>query len=125
MNFLRVQRLLFLLALTGCSTVKTSYNGTIDDVSCENIAGWAMDWSREAQSIDIRIFDEGGLVKLKAPASIPRGDFRPGAQNHGFSVPTPVALKDGKNHFVHVAFEDSYLELRHSPRPLNCQREMP
>ena len=60
MNFLRVQRLLFLLALTGCSTVKTSYNGTIDDVSCESIAGWAMDWYREAQSIDIRIFDEGG-----------------------------------------------------------------
>ncbi len=115
-----MQRLIFLLALTGCSTLKTSYNGTIDDVSCESIVGWAMDWSRETQSIDITIYDDDGLVKLRAPARIPRGDFRPGAQNHGFSVPTPAALKDGKNHFVHVGFEDSHLELRHSPRPLSC-----
>jgi hypothetical protein len=108
------------LVLAGCSTPKTYYNGVIDDVNCEAIIGWAMDWSRVAQSIDVRIWDDGGLVNMRVNAQIPRANFNPGEQKHGYAVPTPAALLDGKPHSVHISFEDSQAELRHSPRPLSC-----
>jgi len=112
--------LLLALVLSACSTPKTYYNGVIDDVNCEFIVGWAMDWSRVAQSIDIRIWDDGGLVNMRVNAQIPRPNFKPGEQKHGYTIPTPAALLDGKPHFVHVSFEDSHDEVRHSPRPLSC-----
>jgi hypothetical protein len=114
---------LFLLAafsLSACSGPKTAYNGVIDDVNCDNIIGWAVDWSRVAEPIDVTVFDDDGRVNLRVRASLPRVNFRPGEQSHGFTIPVPAALKDGKSHFVHVAFEGTKAELRHSPRPLNC-----
>jgi hypothetical protein len=112
--------LLAVLGLAGCSRLHTAYNGVIDDVNCDNIVGWAMDWARVAESLDVTIFDDQGLMNLRVPARIPRANFSPGVQNHGFTVRVPDALRDGKSHFVHVAFEGTKAELRHSPRPLNC-----
>jgi hypothetical protein len=112
--------LLLALAISACSTPKTYYNGVIDDANCEFITGWVMDWNRALQSLDIRIWDDGGLVNLKVNANLPRSNFKPGQQLHGFTVPIPGVLQDGKPHMVHVAFENSREELRHSPRPLSC-----
>ncbi len=120
--FLQMKRCLLLLALIlgACSTPKTYYNGLIDDANCEFIIGWAMDWSRPTQSLDIRIWDDGGLVNLRVNAKLVRNNFNPGERLHGFTVPIPAALHDGKPHMVRVAFEDSHDELRNSPRPLIC-----
>ena len=111
---------LALLALTACSGRQTFYNGVIDDVNCDIIVGWAVDWSRVGQSIDVTIFDDDGRVNVRTLARIPRPNFAPGRQMHGFTIPTPAGFRDGKSHFVHVAFEGTKIELRHSPRPLNC-----
>jgi hypothetical protein len=114
-------RLVFLLlVLSACSHRKTLYNGIVDDVNCHFIAGWAMDWSHDSDSIDVRIYDEGGLLSLRVPTTLPRENFRPGADRHGFQIVTPAVWRDGKSHFIHVDFEGSPVELRHSPRPLNC-----
>jgi hypothetical protein len=112
--------LLAVLALAGCSGHKTAYNGVVDDVNCDNIIGWVVDWARVAESIDVTIFDDKGLMKLRVSARIPRANFSPGVENHGFTVRVPDVLRDGKSHMVHVAFEGTQAELRHSPRPLNC-----
>ena len=108
------------LVLTACSTPKTYYNGVIDDANCGFIIGWAMDWSRRTQSLDIHIWDDGGLVNLRINAKLLRNNFEPGERMHGFTIPTPAALRDGKPHMVHASFENSHDELRQSPRPLSC-----
>jgi hypothetical protein len=112
--------LLLLFVLSACSEPKTYYNGAIDDIDCDLIRGWAMDWSRGPQSIDVTILDDRTNFKKRIKAALPRGDFKPGEDRHGFTIPTPAPLLDGKSHMVRMVFEDSDTELRNSPRPLNC-----
>jgi hypothetical protein len=114
--------LLFCLSFLSCSGPQILYNGTIDNVSCTSITGWAFDWNRVTRPIEVKIWDDGGLVRLKSVAKIPRLDFAAGRRDHGFEIPVPLALLDGKSHWVHVSFEDSAAELRHSPRPLSCSK---
>jgi hypothetical protein len=120
-----MRRVLLFLALfcASCSGPQILYNGTIDNVSCTSIAGWAFDWNRVTKPIEVRIWDDSGIVRLKTVARNPRLDFEAGKRDHGCDIPPPREFFDGKSHWVHVSFEDSAAELRHSPRPLSCSSD--
>lgn len=112
--------LILIFVLGACSTPQTYYNGAVDEVNCNFVGGWALDWSRITQPIEITIWDDRSQFKTRIKAALPRGDFKPGEDKHGFTIPTPAPLLDGKPHLLRFTFEDSPAELKNSPRPLSC-----
>jgi hypothetical protein len=93
-----------------------SVEGYLDAVSADVIAGWAMDKTKPANPVTVELYDGDALL-----ASIPASEFRQdllgagkGDGYHGFKVPTPASLKDGKAHSVHARCAG--VELKSSPR---------
>ncbi|HKV42784.1 MAG TPA: hypothetical protein VJX67_26535 [Blastocatellia bacterium] len=105
-----------------CSLSAPSYVGFLDHAGCDNIAGWAADQNRLNTSINVQIYDGSTLI-----ATVQGNLFRTGVDTllgdnglHGFSIPTPAALKNSQAHSVHVKFEASTTELTNSPASLTC-----
>jgi hypothetical protein len=77
--------------------------GQLDIVDCNQIAGWAFDDSLPTTPISVDIYIDGKFNQ-RTTASQSRADVGaayPGRGNsHGFSVPTPAIMKDGKQHTV-------------------------
>jgi hypothetical protein len=88
--------------------------GTLDLANCEQLAGWAWDPKTPNQPIEVQIYDlqEDGTAKLlvRTTAGLPRPDLPPvlgDNGNHGFSIPPPVALRDGLSHTVRAVAVNS------------------
>lgn len=108
--------------------------GVVDAVSCEGVAGWAQDQNVADQPIDTYVsFDGPALV---GPGRFTRAGARRedlcaaiGSCDHGFVLPTPRSLMDGRPHEVHVYAMDSEggvnTELARSPGTLTCSRPAP
>lgn len=91
--------------------------GTLDKVDTESIHGWAWDPTRPNQSLQVEIFADGKLL-ITANADQERDDLaQVGKGNgiHGFDIPTPDALMDGKPHVISAKIKDSGIELHGSP----------
>lgn len=79
--------------------------GFLENVSCDEISGWAIDWDDPYTSIWVHIYMDGpagsreGKLVGAALAYRPRPDV---GYNAGFSLPTPNAFKNGKAHTVFV-----------------------
>jgi hypothetical protein len=81
--------------------------GYLDTASCADITGWTQDPTTATAAIDVNLFFDGaqgapGAQSLVAFANVPRADLctAVGSCDHGFSVPTPRGLLDGKPHAV-------------------------
>ncbi|MGH9762625.1 MAG: hypothetical protein ACREAC_17530, partial [Blastocatellia bacterium] len=61
------------------------------------------------------------LVTVQAGGSRPDvGSFLSDNGMHGFSIPTPAALKTGTAHSVHLKFETGSTDLGGSPQSMTC-----
>jgi glucose/arabinose dehydrogenase len=98
------------------------YIGFLDLASCNEIAGWAADRNQLNTSINVEIYDGANLI-----AVVPANQFRPDVGAflgddgfHGFTIPTPAALRTGAAHDIHVKFVTSPTELSGSPASITC-----
>ncbi len=86
-----------------------SPDGYLDSASCDAIVGWSQDPDTKTSAVDVHVYFDGlagaaGAQDLAVAASVVRSDLCAplGTCNHGFSLPTPRGLMDGKAHDVHA-----------------------
>jgi hypothetical protein len=102
------------------------YVGFVDVADCNSIAGWAADRNHLGTAISVRLYD-GNTLLATVPANQSRpdvGTFLKDNGLHGFSIPTPAALKSG-THTLSVRYESSNINLGNSPKTLNCSSPTP
>ena len=80
--------------------------GYLDTASCSNIAGWSYDTDDPTHSIQVSLFRDGamgagGVFVGSYAADVIRPDVN-ASYNYGFSIPTPVSLKDGASHTIYI-----------------------
>lgn len=105
-----------------CSAQTPSYVGFVDQSGCNTISGWAADRNRLNTSINVEFYDGTTLIAVVA-ASQSRpdvGTFLGDNGLHGFSLTTPLSLKTGAAHSLHIKFETSATELSGSPANITC-----
>lgn len=102
--------------------------GFLDAVTADLAAGWAYDPDAGAAPTSVEVWVDNALWKT-VPANATRPDLVPivtAEPDHGYSVPLPDSLKDGKPHTVRVFalnFPDGpKQELSGSPKELNAQQ---
>jgi MYXO-CTERM domain-containing protein len=88
--------------------------GYLDGADCDHITGWTQDPDVPTQSIKVLlafdgIFPDPNARYTTAIADVDRPDVGKavGSSNHGFDVPTPYGLFDGKDHPILAVGEDS------------------
>lgn len=80
--------------------------GTLDAADCDRLAGWSRD-EDSTTPIEVHVYagapaDAGGQLVHTSVADGLRADLPFADQDHGFSVPTPEALKTGQDEEVYV-----------------------
>lgn len=98
------------------------YSGWLDATSCSAISGWAADRSRANQSISVDLV-EGSTVLTTILANLSRPDVGQVVGDngaHGFSFPTPAALKSGTTRTINLRYSGTSQSLGNSPKTLAC-----
>lgn len=120
----------------GCSIqVAPEYSGSFDLLSGKVIAGWAANFNSLNEKIKVDVYD--GDTKIVS--DFIAGDHRPdvgnyingikcGAANircdcydngqHGFNIPVPASLKDGRTHRISVKIAGTGINIGGSPKDL-------
>jgi hypothetical protein len=83
---------------------KPAYEGNFEQATERALVGWAWDPSRPDAPITIDVFDGTNKV-ASAPADQFRADLRAaekGNGKHGFLLPFPPQLQDGKEHTLSI-----------------------
>ena len=95
-----------------------AFLGALDVVDAEVIAGWAWDQTRPDAPIEVEVYDGDALL-----ATVLADQFREdligagiGNGKHGFALPTPAGLQDGKSHAIRVKCTATAVELHGSPK---------
>jgi hypothetical protein len=115
----------------GGGPLNTAPIGSDDTATCTSISGWSFDQDTPTTSIPVHLYANGPAGKGAWLGSYPTNVSRPDVNTaygitgtHGFSITTPVGLKDGANHSIYVYGVDStsYVEslLSGSPKTINC-----
>ncbi len=110
--------------------------GTLDGATCEAVAGWAQDPDVPAEARDVLLSFGGpvftpGAVAHRVHAEFGRADLCAalGSCTQAFSVPVPLALRDGVDRAVHAYAFDNLsgqgVELAASPRRVRCATPSP
>jgi hypothetical protein len=119
--------LLLFVCVLGCkrdsdSAAATSalapYAGFLEAAHNAAIIGWAFDRNRPDEPVSVTILD-GDKVLTSVQADVFRKDLldgKIGTGKHGFAVPMPASLKDGKPHEIHAVVSGTNVELKNSPR---------
>ena len=88
--------------------------GYLDGADCDFVKGWTQDPDVPTQSIKVLVAFDGMYPDPKARyttgvADVDRPDVSKvvGSSNHGFEVPTPYGLFDGKDHPILVLGKDA------------------
>jgi hypothetical protein len=103
-------------------------HGYFDIANCSQLSGWAYDPDEPSASIVVRLY-EGSTFLGGFKADQARGDVNRIVGitgDHGFNIPTPESLKDGKPHALHFYGINTNAEGRHtalvySPRTITCE----
>lgn len=103
------------------------YVGTFEHAGCDTLSGWAADRSRLNTAITVSIYNNGFLLTtVLANGSRPDvGSLLGDNGLHGFSIATPLSLRDGNSHLVSIKFESSGTDLASSPVSLTCSPPPP
>lgn len=85
--------------------------GSFDAADCQTISGWAVDQDEPARVLDVHVYREAAagqpgaifVGSFKADQSRPDVNTALGVTgNHGFSIATPQAVRDGGTHKIYV-----------------------
>ncbi|ACT91321.1 T9SS type A sorting domain-containing protein [Dyadobacter fermentans] len=112
----------YTLASLNSPTVQVSYEGSLETLSCSEIAGWVWNKNYPDAALTVELF-EGSTVYATARAEINRTDLKEsgkGSGNYGFKIATPASLIDGKTHQLSIRVKGSSFTLAGSPKTLNC-----
>lgn len=90
-----------------------NFAGSFEVADCNSISGWAQDANNPTTAVHVNIFSGSTLVAT-ALANLARNDVGP----HGFSIPTPTALKDSQAHTINARVESSTGDILNSPRTI-------
>lgn len=103
-------------------TAVFSFEGFHDIADCALIAGWAWDSTQPDTPIDVDIYVDNALFTTVAANEFRQDLFNAGKGNgeHGFSLVTPEALKDGQPHEIRVRIAASNIDLGNTPKTINC-----
>jgi hypothetical protein len=99
-----------------------NFEGFHDAADCTQIYGWAWDASQPTTPINVDIYVDN-VFSMTVPANQFRQDLLDagkGNGEHGFSFPTPEALKDGQPHEIRVRIAGSNIDLGNTPRTITC-----
>jgi hypothetical protein len=118
--------LAYLLAscLAGCSSAKSiskDATGYLDsEGTVEEIAGWAWDPTQPNTPLHVDILDNDKLLRSLLADEYREDLEKDGKGNgkHGFLIPFPEHLRDGKPHMIRARIADVNIELQDSPRAL-------
>lgn len=111
--------------------------GYFDAATCSNLAGWTCDQDSYTTPLTVKVYKDGpvgtGTLVGQATANLTReagvANQCGGNAQHGFSVDTFSALKDGANHSLYVYGVNtgggSDTLLSQSPRSVNCAATAP
>ena len=116
------QRLLIPIQRGGEDEERIHHDGFCEVANCEEIIGWVWDWKEDETKLTVEII-EGTQQIATARAEIFRPDLLAaeiGDGKHGFRLPMPAQLKDGKPHTVHFRVVGAKFELKGSPRTIQC-----
>jgi len=107
--------------------------GAVGEADCSAITGYAFDSNAPADSINILFYEDGPMSAGKLLTSTTADVFRSDINSefnitgyHGFSIPTPDALRDGQTHTLYIYAENSdpaynlTSEISGSPVSINC-----
>jgi hypothetical protein len=110
------------LSITPTPTPKPVREGYVDILNCSTISGWAADKSKLNTPISVSFYKDG--VKFKSVVADKYrsdvGAYLSDNGQHGFSIKTPLALKDGKRHRIAVKYGSSGIHLKYSPQYITC-----
>jgi hypothetical protein len=101
-----------------------SFEGFLDRADGERIEGWARDNLQIIDEVEVEIYD-GGVFVARVVANSLRHDLKRdgvGTGRYGFSLPTPVGLKDGAEHLIEAQVAASEFRLKGGPRKLLVPR---
>ena len=93
-----------------------SYEGFIDEVSCQVVRGWAWNPSQPDAALTIELYDGDRLLRTIVADQF-RPDLRDGGKGNGrhvFHEAAPAELKDGKPHAIRAVVKDSGYALKPS-----------
>lgn len=84
--------------------------GNFDTANCDSITGWVLDQDELGRALDIHVYRDGqagsgGVFLGSYTTDVLRPDVNRlyGATgNHGFNIPTPESVRDGRSHTVFV-----------------------
>lgn len=97
-------------------------NGILENVTCQEISGWAWDKRDPTGQVSVDIFD-GKLYVDTIRADVFREDLRDagyGNGQHAFHIVTPERFRDGRAHDIGVRIAETKRELKGSPKLLTC-----
>ena len=100
------------------SLEQAPFDGFLEAVNNTEIVGWGWKKSEPAKALDIEVYD-GDTRLLSGKADVAREDLAKagiGDGRHGFRLPMPTELKDGKPHRIAVRVRESGFELHKSPQ---------
>jgi GH25 family lysozyme M1 (1,4-beta-N-acetylmuramidase) len=110
-------------------------SGVLDAAACTGITGWAQDPSAPTKAAAVTLSFDGAAGAKTAEAlagidaSVTRSDLcKPlGSCDHGFDVPVPLGVRDGKAHqvFAYGAKGSALAELTNAPKSLTCAAPAP
>ncbi|MCA9593363.1 MAG: hypothetical protein KC776_08625 [Myxococcales bacterium] len=113
----------------------TAPKGYLDAADCDGLRGWAQDPDAPDTAIDVHLYFDGpagsGAKAGVVTANVSRQDLCTaiGSCEHGFDVPPPLSLFDGKAHEVHAYGIDTQggtnPELSNSPKSFTCTATLP
>jgi len=110
-----------------CAPPTAAYEGFHENADCTQISGWAWDQSQPNTAISVDIFADGSLL-----TTVLANQFRQdllnagkGNGNHGFSIPTPLALKNGAQHSITIKFAGTSISLTNTPKNFICSPPAP
>jgi hypothetical protein len=109
----------------GGRPARADYQGALDLVSCEKIAGWAWDPHQPDRRLDVEI-SEGQTLLATITADRPRPDLRQagkGDGRHGFLFPASAALRDGRPHTIRAMVVGADAELNGPPRSITHKEQ--
>jgi len=100
--------------------------GYLDSATCTDVKGWAYDHDDQNTAVTVSLY-EGGTLLGSFKADRARPDVNRVMKitgNHGFAIPLPAALLDGKAHTISVYANDLagglHAQLQQSPRTITC-----
>jgi hypothetical protein len=101
--------------------------GFLEQMSCDEIRGWAWDPSRPDDALTIELYDGDRLVKTTTANQFRKDllDARKGNGSHVFRETPPRELRDGKPHTIRAVIKGTGVTLRplaDAPSSMTCAR---